>query len=596
MSTSPEKNSEGVVTFGIYGNGSKIADSFELVSIHVYREINRIGRATLVFEAGDMPMKEIPESDDDTFAPGTPVRIELGYSNNESPVFEGLVVTHSVDIPEDGNSVLRVECADYAFSTTLARKNNYFEDVKDSDVITTILGNYSDLTPTVDSTTDTLKELVQYYATDWDFISARADANGLVIIPDGKKISIVKPKVSETAVLSLTYGEDIISFRGELMTSDQTGAANAYAWDSATQKVVKSAGSAPTLNSQGDQSPAVLSDAVGGDDWPLQTESYGDSARLKTWADAQLLRSGLSRIRGEIRFQGSALAVPGCIIDLDGLGKRFNGSAYIGSVEHVYQDGEWLTTAGMGIDAQTAMENTGVMAPPASGLVPGIQGLHAGKVTKLDGDPAKENRIQVEIPLLTADKNLVWARLASFWASDKYGAFVIPDVGDEVVLGFFNSDPAYPVILGSLYSSSRAPSNTIAADNNLRTLLSKSGVKIEMDETKRSLTLLTPANNTVVLDDDAGSVTVKDKNGNKIVLSSDGITIDSAKDLTLKAAMGVKIDAGTTCDISAKTGLTLKALNIDASADAALTAKGNAKAELSAAGQTMIKGAMVMIN
>ena len=48
MSVSPEKNSEGLVTFSIYSDESKINDSFEAVSIWVRKEVNRIGRATSV--------------------------------------------------------------------------------------------------------------------------------------------------------------------------------------------------------------------------------------------------------------------------------------------------------------------------------------------------------------------------------------------------------------------------------------------------------------------------------------------------------------------------------------------------------------------
>ena len=57
MSVSPEKNSEGLVTFSIYSDGSKISDVFETVSIRIRKEVNRISRATLVFEAGNMPTK-----------------------------------------------------------------------------------------------------------------------------------------------------------------------------------------------------------------------------------------------------------------------------------------------------------------------------------------------------------------------------------------------------------------------------------------------------------------------------------------------------------------------------------------------------------
>lgn len=596
MSVSPEKNTEGLVTFSIYSDESKINDSFEAVSIWVRKEVNRIGRATLIFEAGDMPNKEVPESDDDSFAPGKKIRIEAGYQSNERIIFEGVVITHNIDIPEDAEATLEIECADFVFPSTLSRKNNYFEQKTDSAIIKEILGTYSDITATVDATTVTHPELVQYYCSDWDFICSRADANGLIVISDGKKVNVIKPLVSASPVLKVTYGQDLISFRGELQTSEQTMGVDAYAWDIATQAVIKAASATPTLNEQGDQTPSALSESIGGDRWEVQTESYGDSSQLQSWADAQSLKAGLARIRGEIKFQGSTLAVPGCLITLDGLGKRFNGDAFIGFVEHEIQGGEWLTTAGMGVDPELATQNPDVVAPPASGLLPGIEGLHIGVVRKIDGDPAKEYRIQVEIPLLNADKNLVWARLSNFWSSKSFGAFFIPNIGDEVVLGFLNNDPTYPIILGSMYSSANTSPLEIDAKNPIQLMQTKNGIKFEMDDENKVVTVTTPGANKIVLSDKDKSINLADQNGNKIVLSDSGILIQASKEITLKSGTDVKVNSGTGTTITAGTNFSGKGVNVELTADASFTAKGNASAEISAAGQTTVKGAIVMIN
>lgn len=595
MSVSPEKNSEGLVTFTVYSEGNKISDAFEMVSIRVRKEVNRISRAVLVFEAGNMPMKEIPESDDETFAPGKEIRIEVGYQNNESIIFYGMVISHNIEIPEDEPSTLEIECADFIFPSTMVRKNGLFENKTDSAIIQDVLGTYG-LSLKVDVTSVTHAELVQYYCSDWDFICSRADANGLLVLSSGKDVKIIKPAVSAAAALKVTYGEDLISFRGELLTSDQNTGVDAYAWDIATQKVVKASSATQTLNEQGDQSASALSESVGGDRMSLQTESYGDTSQLQTWADAQALKAGLSRIRGEIKFQGSSLAVPGCMITLDGLGKRFNGDAFIGSVEHEISDGEWTTIAGMGINPELATQNPDVTTPPASGLLPGIEGLHVGVVHKIDGDPAKDYRIQVEISLLNSDKNMVWARLSNFWSSNSFGAFFIPNIGDEVVLGFLNNDPTYPIILGSMYSSANKAPLEIDKENPIQLMQTKNGIKLEMDDKNKVVTVTTPGTNKMVLSDQDKSITIADQNGNKIVLSSSGILIESSKEITLKSGTDTKVTAGLNANITAGTNFSGKGVNVQLSADASFTAKGNASAELSAAGQTAVKGAIVMIN
>lgn len=594
MSTSPDRGTEGLVTYTIYSEGAKIRDSFGIISISVHKEVNRIGKATIVISAGDMPAADVPESNDDSFIPGKAIRIEAGYNSSGSMIFEGTVISHSLEIAEDNETVLRIECRDYAFPATQVRKNHVFENMGDNAVIQKILGNYSSLNATIDSTTGAHGSLVQYQCTDWDFILSRADANGLVVIPDGRSIKVIKPVIGASPVLSVTYGMDLIAFSGTLNSASQPVAVEAICWDAASQQVVTASGSSPSVNAQGNIDPVTLA-GVNKQKKVLQTTTAGKDI-LKSWADAQWLKAAMGRYSGTIKFQGSAKAVPGCIIELKGLGARFNGNAYSGSVTHEISDGNWYTTVGMGISPENITDSNNVSAPPASGLLAGINGLQVGKVVKLDGDPEGEDRIQVEIPLLNDDKNNVWARLASFWASSDHGAFFIPDVGDEVVLGFFNDNPCHAVVLGSLYSSSRKPSSGLTAKNDTRSIVTKSKMKIVFDEEKKIITLATPGKNTVEINDDGKSIRLSDQNSNSITMSESGITIDSAKSLILKAATGILINAGEAVDIKGTSGIIMKAPNIEATADIAFTAKGNAQAELSATGNVTVRGAMVMIN
>ena len=96
-----------------------------------------------------------------------------------------------------------------------------------------------------------------------------------------------------------------------VMHPSQMSGAVAMAWDSATQKLIKVSGTNPSLNGQGNSMPAELAEAVGMEDWNLQTESCTDESELQSWADALLLKTGLARIQGDFKFQGSAKAIPG---------------------------------------------------------------------------------------------------------------------------------------------------------------------------------------------------------------------------------------------------------------------------------------------
>jgi hypothetical protein len=79
-------------------------------------------------------------------------------------------------------------------------------------------------------------------------------------------------------------------------------------------------------------------------------------------------------------------------------------------------------------------------------------------------------------------------------------------------------------------------------------------------------------------------------------MNSNGISLSSAKDITLKAKGAITMDATSKISGIAKQDVSLEGLNVKVQAKVSATVKGNATAELSASGQTTVKGAMVMIN
>ncbi|KAA6345994.1 Actin cross-linking toxin VgrG1 [termite gut metagenome] len=596
MANSPNKNTDGTLRVTVYSENEVVKFPFALISVYVYKAVNRIGKAILTFEAGDMPKEKVIESDNDTFIPGKNIRIEAGYGNEESPIFEGVVNTHSFVVAEGNESSLQIECRDFAFPTTFARKNKIFEKKTDDKAIKEIMGKYPGLSVSADVSSTQYNELVQYYCTDWDFILSRADANGWVIITEGKSVKIKKPDTSASPKLKVTYGTDIIEFKGELSAAEQQATTEAVAWDTKNQQLLKVQGKKPALNSQGTDKSEDLAESLGDGKYTLQTELCAEESALQSWADGQRLKASLARIQGYCKFLGNAKTFPGDTIELNGLGKRFNGNAYIGYVEHEIGKGEWITTAGLGLPLENITEEPDVTAPAASGFLPGIQGLHIGKVTKLNDDPTGQNKIQVEIPVLNSSNNKVWARLGNFWGSNAYGAFFIPDVGDEVILGFFNNDPCHAVILGSLYSSKQPPPYSLDAKNETRAIVTKSKMEIAFDEKDKVITLRTPGKNIIQISDKDKGIQLIDQNKNKIVMDASGVLLEAAKALTLKAQTNITIEAGANFDAKAKSNVSIQGLNVEAKANASVTVKGNASAEISATGQTTVKGAMVMIN
>lgn len=591
MANSPSIAKDRVLSCSVYCNGTKLKDNYALVSATVRLELNRIGKATLRFNAGNMDKQTFDESDVDLLKPGNSIRLNAGDTEKEDTLFEGIITGLRVIIGKDLRSYMVVECRDNAYPATQGRKNRIFEKKADSDIIKEVLSAYGCIK--VDATPYQHPTLVQYYCSDWDFALSRADANGLFVFASGSTIQVKKPEVSASPVLTVTYGSDLISFDLELSAGDQFTQYEAVSWSPKTQKAVKVSASAPSLNKQGDLQPKNIAT---GDSLLLQTDAPTDEKALKQWADSMALKAGLARYQGSCSFYGSANVIPGCIIELKGLGKRFNGNLFVGSVTHTIEDNEWITEAGAGVSPLNITDETDVVSSSASGFLPGLQGLHAAVVKKLDGDPLKEYRIQVELPWLNGKSQLLWARLSTMYGTNGMGSFFLPEPGDEVMIGFMNQDPGHPVILGALYGEKHKPPYEYEAKNNTKAIVTREKMRIEFDEEKKIITVSTPGNNKVEINDDGKHIRLTDQHKNEISMNKDGITLSSSKDIVLKAKGAITMDAISKISGTAKSDVSLEGMNVKIQAKVGASVKGNATAELSASGQTTVKGAMVMIN
>lgn len=164
-------------------------------------------------------------------------------------------------------------------------------------------------------------------------------------------------------------------------------------------------------------------------------------------------------------------------------------------------------------------------------------------------DPDGQGRVQVRLPWSPDTGNgeyNVWARLATLNAGPNRGSWFIPEIGDEVLIGFGGGDPDWPYVVGSLWNGADAPPETIDADDNIRSLTSRSGIKIIMDDTDGAvkLTLQTPAGQKVTLDDGATKVRVEDSSGNSLDMSPSGVVLTAASQLKISAAT-IQVDCGS---------------------------------------------------
>jgi uncharacterized protein involved in type VI secretion and phage assembly len=198
-----------------------------------------------------------------------------------------------------------------------------------------------------------------------------------------------------------------------------------------------------------------------------------------------------------------------------------------------------------------------------------IYGVTIGVVTNAK-DPEKLGRIKVKFPWLSDGDESDWARVLTAMAGSQYGLFMLPEVGDEVLVAFEQGDPRFPYVLGALWNGKAKPPETNEdGKNNHRLIKSRSGHTILLDDT--------PGEEKIVIQDQT------QKNEISIDSKTNLITIKSEKDLTIEAkgnislnssggdvaikcnnfsvqAQNCEIKANTKCAIEAQAGIGIRCL------------------------------------
>lgn len=584
-----------LVSVSILIEGKEIPEKYPLISVKIVKEINRISYAKIVIADGGVASEsKFDASDSSNFEPGKKIRIKAGYESKEKLIFKGIVIKHGLKINPDGGSNLVIECRHEAVKLTIGRKNNIFLEKKDSDIISEIL-NKVGVAKSVKATKNKHLEVVQHYCTDWDFILMRADINGMIVIPDDEKLKIEPANFSSSPTYTVEYGVSMLEFNAEIDARTQLSAVTSYSWDTSNQKLLEAKGDPTKVKLPGTLSQSKVAKVVAPKNYILQSAATIDTPILDTWATSKLAKSNLAFLTGSIKFRGVSEVNPGTMLELAGLSKKFNGNAFVGGVEHKIEGGEWTTEAKLGLTDDWYFETVNnVDVPLASGMLPGFQGLSIAVVKKIHEDKSGNFKIQVTIPTLQKDNMGLWARLSSFYATKEAGAFFMPEVGDEVIVGFLNGDPQHPIVLGSLYNKKSKPANTADEKNEIKSFTTKTKLKLEFDEKDKKVTIETEKKNTVILDDKSKKITIKDQNDNLVELSDKGITLKSAKDVIIDA-QNLKVKTKANTEVKATADFKAEGLNVKLKGSAQLGAEG-AQVEVKGSAMTTIKGGIVQIN
>ena len=187
-----------------------------------------------------------------------------------------------------------------------------------------------------------------------------------------------------------------------------------------------------------------------------------------------------------------------------------------------------------------------------------IRGLVVAIVTD-NVDPDGLARIRVRLPWQLENQESYWARLAMPMAMSERGVFFLPEVGDEVLVGFEKGDPTHPCIIGSLWNGkSKPPENNADKNNDWRLIKTRANSELRFfDGQPPSLELKLEDGKRLFMDDQG--ITVEDGKGNlvKIESNSGAVSVVANGELKLKGQR-VAIESASTMDIKATGTMTIK--------------------------------------
>lgn len=178
-------------------------------------------------------------------------------------------------------------------------------------------------------------------------------------------------------------------------------------------------------------------------------------------------------------------------------------------------------------------------------------------------------RVRVQFFWMLGRAKSPWLRITTPHAGSSKGIFFMPEVGEEVIIGFEGDNPTQPYVIGTVYNG-KAKCEFSNDTNDIKVLKTRSGNKIEMNDKNGSVHILDSKGNDIFL---TGDGNIEIKSSKKIIIKSSGIDI-SAGSINLNAS-NININASEELKLEGKVeGIKLKGEKIEQKAETTMEISG----------------------
>ena len=175
-----------------------------------------------------------------------------------------------------------------------------------------------------------------------------------------------------------------------------------------------------------------------------------------------------------------------------------------------------------------------------------------------NADPQGKGRVRVRMNWQTDGIQTGWVRVmtpdggSSKDVKSNRGFVFIPEVGDQVLLGFRHGDPARPYVMGSLFNGVTGSGGFAA--NHKKSLTTRSGSTVTFDDTAHTILLQTTRANKIFIDELNGTITIS--SAEEVNVNTKNVNINASENMNVNVGknftMQVGGDANMTVDGNAR--------------------------------------------
>jgi phage protein D/phage baseplate assembly protein gpV len=578
--------------------GSPLRRDVAVLMTHAWVDDSRLLPDMFVLRFRD-PGRDVLERAGLRIGAGVRLRAQPGDAPAPLPLLSGEITALSVEI-DGGGTVTEVRGYDHSHRLFRGRRVAAYADMAVGDVVRAVAARAHLDVGTIDvaGTPPTEGGITQDNLSDGEFLQRLADVTGAELSVSDGRLSFRAPTTPGAAPdsatrarrspLVLEAGANLHHVRASVSSAEQVGHVEVRGWDYLNKQAVSAtADTRSACAALGEHSPAALASTFDGDTLLATDVPYRTHADARTAADALAAEIGSAFAEIEGVARGNPALRAGTPVALAAVGSAFEGKYTLTSTRHVFSEDGYTTSFTVSGRAERSLYGlTGGGATPGR---PPVGGLAPALVIDVR-DPRGLGRVKVSFPWLSDRYASGWARTVQLGAGADRGAMILPEVGDEVLVGFEQGDLASPYVLGGLYNGRDLPADSswdtvdrTSGEVGGRRIVSRTGHRIELVETAT-------ADDGVRLATGDGRHHIElDQRGTRITVHGDGsVRVEGAQGVTVDAGAGALELTGATVSIKATSTARIEG--------AAVSVTGTTSTELSASGTTTVSGALVRIN